>query len=103
MVRSAVSPNTKTVFALPSNLTSLYPKFIVNCRGTGLLTTIFLRRRDKMKRGLLAVSFFFMILTFIGIGYVFSTNGQANAGYAIIPMLLALVSLTAYRLHKHNS
>ena len=56
-----------------------------------------------MKRGLLAVSFFFMILTFIGIGYVLSTNGQANAGYAIIPMLLALVSLTAYRLHKHKS
>jgi hypothetical protein len=56
-----------------------------------------------MKRGLLAISFFFMVLTFVGIGYVLSTNGQANAGYAIIPMLLALVSIAAYRKHKNKS
>jgi hypothetical protein len=56
-----------------------------------------------MKRGLLAVSLFFIILTFVGIGYVLSTSGQANAGYAVIPMLSALVSMAAYRKHKNKS
>lgn len=56
-----------------------------------------------MKKGLLAASIVFIILTFVGIGYVLTTKGQANAGYAIIPMLLALVSMVAYRKHKNIS
>lgn len=50
-----------------------------------------------MKRGLLGASIFFIISTSIGVGYVLSTNGQASAGYAIIPMLFALISIAAYR------
>lgn len=56
-----------------------------------------------MKKMMLAASIFFVILTFIGIANVLSTNGQAHAGYAIIPMLFALISIAAYRKHKNVS
>lgn len=56
-----------------------------------------------MKKSMLALSIFFIILTFVGIAYVLSTKGRANAGYAIIPMLLALISIAVYRNHKNTS
>lgn len=37
------------------------------------------------------LTFIFMIITFIGAGYVLMNNGYANAGYAVIPMLFALI------------
>ncbi len=56
-----------------------------------------------MKKGMLTASIFFIILAFIGIAYVLATNGRANAGYAIIPMLFALISIAAYRKHSNIS
>ncbi|WRK55111.1 hypothetical protein SD457_09975 [Coprobacillaceae bacterium CR2/5/TPMF4] len=44
-----------------------------------------------MKKTYKYLSIFFTILTFIGAGYVLMNNGYANAGYAVIPMLFALI------------
>lgn len=50
----------------------------------------------------LALSIIFSILTFIGAGYVLANRGTAtgNAGYAVIPMLFAIVFSGAYRSSK---
>ena len=39
----------------------------------------------------LIISILFMILTFVGVGYVLINHGQVNAGYAVIPMCFCLV------------
>ena len=39
----------------------------------------------------------FLILTFIGGGYVIMNNGQANAGYAVIPALWSVICFDIYR------
>ena len=57
-------------------------------------------REDAMKKTALVLSVIFIILTFIGAGYVLYNRGQVNAGYAIIPLVFALVSLTFYRKRK---
>lgn len=44
-----------------------------------------------MKKIYKYLSIFFTVLTFIAIGYVFINKENANAGYAIIPMLFALI------------
>ena len=53
-----------------------------------------------MKKTALALSIIFIILTFIGAGYVLYNRGQVNAGYAIIPSLFALASTAFYRNKK---
>lgn len=50
-----------------------------------------------MKKLLLILSIIFIILTFIGAIFVLTSNGTANAGYAVIPMVIALASLAGYR------
>lgn len=50
-----------------------------------------------MKKLLLQLSIVFMALTFAGAWHVLSTQGQANAGYALIPMVFALVFIQLYR------
>lgn len=39
----------------------------------------------------------FMLITFMGAGYVLYNKGQVNAGYAIIPMLFGIVFSLLYR------
>ena len=51
----------------------------------------------EMKRLLLVISIVFIILTFMGAGFVLWNQGRVNAGYAVIPMVLGLVFLAAYR------
>ena len=53
-----------------------------------------------MKKAALALSIIFTILTFVGAGYVLCNGGKVNAGYAAVPMVLALVSITFYRNRK---
>lgn len=36
------------------------------------------------------ISILFMLLTFMGAGYVLINHGHVNAGYAVIPMLFCL-------------
>lgn len=50
-----------------------------------------------MKKVVLILSIMFIILTFIGVGYVLLNKGQVNAGYSVVPMVLALSCLTLYR------
>ena len=53
-----------------------------------------------MKKATLALSIIFTILTFVGAGYVLYNGGKVNAGYAVVPMVFALVSITFYRNRK---
>ncbi|MEG2930488.1 MAG: hypothetical protein RR825_01755 [Ruthenibacterium sp.] len=50
-----------------------------------------------MKKLLMAANILCMLLTFAGAGYILYTGGRANAGYAVIPMVLTLVASWAYR------
>ncbi len=69
--------------------------------GYGILLRIKLRKAinemnlecDVMKKEKIfrILTFIFMILTFIGAGYVLSNKGQVNAGYAIIPSLFCAI------------
>lgn len=45
-----------------------------------------MKKKVSLKLITLIISIFFMILTFIGAGYVLINHGQVNAGYAVIPM-----------------
>ena len=56
-----------------------------------------------MKRALFVVALIFIILSFVGAGYVFYADGQVNAGYAVIPLVFALVCAGGYvALKKEN-
>lgn len=50
-----------------------------------------------MKKIALILSVTFSILTFVGAGYVLVNHGEVNAGYACVPMVLALASMSVYR------
>ena len=50
-----------------------------------------------MKKIMLALSALFIILTFVGAGYVLYNAGSVNTGYAVIPMVLALACVAFYR------
>ena len=43
-----------------------------------------------MKKVALALSIIFIILTFVGAGYIIYNGGKVNAGYAVVPMYLLL-------------
>ena len=57
---------------------------------------------DYMKKILLILSIIFILLTFVGAIYILTSNGTANAGYAVIPMVIALACLAAYRTYKNK-
>lgn len=49
-------------------------------------------KSEKVKcKIFLILQIVFIILTFAGAGYVFLNDGKANAGYAVVPMLGALI------------
>lgn len=50
-----------------------------------------------MKILFLLLTILFSLSTFLGAGYVITTAGEANAGFACVPMALTLASLTTYR------
>ena len=49
-----------------------------------------------MKKLLLILSIVFNILAIAGAVYVLTSNGTANAGYAVIPMVIGISCLTGY-------
>lgn len=49
-----------------------------------------------MKKFTLIISILFIVLTFIGAGYVLFHHGNINAGYAVIPMVFAITSTSLY-------
>lgn len=52
------------------------------------------------KKLALALSVIFIILTFVGAGYVLLNDGKVNAGYACVPMVFALISISFYRKYR---
>lgn len=48
----------------------------------------------------LILSVISIILTFVGAGYILCSGGKANAGYACVPMVFTLISISFYR--KYN-
>lgn len=53
-----------------------------------------------MKRLALVLSAVFIILTFAGSGYIIFNDGNASAGYACVPMVFTLISLSFYQKYK---
>ena len=45
-------------------------------------------KKEKIFR---ILTFIFMIVTFLGAGYVLYNKGQVNAGYAVIPSLFCAI------------
>lgn len=56
-----------------------------------------------MKKLLFVLSIIFIILTFTGASYVLTLGGTANAGYAVIPMVFALICSSGYRPYRDKS
>lgn len=50
-----------------------------------------------MKKLAFLLSVLFVVLTFAGAIYVLYHKGAVNAGYAAIPMIFALASMSFYR------
>ena len=53
-----------------------------------------------MKKIAFMSSTVFIILTFVGAGYVLCSNGKANAGYAVVKMFFEIASISTYRNKK---
>ena len=53
-----------------------------------------------MKKLLLILSIAFNVLAIVGGIYVLTSNGTANAGYAVIPMVIGLSCLAGHRAYK---
>ena len=53
-----------------------------------------------IKKLALILSMIFIILTFVGAGYILFNGGKVNAGYACVPMVLAFISLSFNRKYK---
>lgn len=45
-------------------------------------------KKEKIFR---IITLVFIVLTFIGAGYVFINKGEVNAGYAVIPSLFSVI------------
>ncbi len=55
-----------------------------------------------MKKLLLILWITFSILTIAGAIYVIVSGGKVNAGYAVVPMVIALASASGYRAYPSN-
>ncbi len=55
-----------------------------------------------LKKVLLVLSIFFIILTFAGAVYVLLHKGQVSAGYSAVPMLWAALFTTTYNKVKKD-
>lgn len=58
----------------------------------------------KREKTFQILALIFLVLTFVGAGYVLINKGQVNAGYAVIPMCIGLffVNLTRMEQNKNN-
>ena len=55
-----------------------------------------------MKKLIFLLFIVFIVLTFVGAFYVLSNRGTANAGYAVIPMVLSIACLNIYNIFKNK-
>lgn len=56
-----------------------------------LIAEVLMKKKVSLKLLTLIISILFMVLTFVGAGYVLINHGQVNAGYAVIPMCFFLL------------
>ncbi len=57
---------------------------------------------NTVKKAAFIVGILFLILTFIGGGYVIINHGEVNAGYAAVPSLWAVICLGYSRKRAKN-
>lgn len=58
-------------------------------------------KRESIKMKIFkSLMIIFLILTFIGVGYVFYKDGNVNAGFAVIPSVFCIISSSLYRNSK---
>lgn len=55
-----------------------------------------------MKKAALILGIIFLVLTFIGGGYVLINHGQVNAGYAVVPGTWTMICFGGYRNGKRD-
>ena len=55
-----------------------------------------------MKKTALILGIIFLVLTFIGGGYVFMNHGKVNAGYAVVPRIWTMICFAYYRNKTQN-
>ena len=55
-----------------------------------------------MKKAALILGIIFLVLTFVGGGYVLINHGQVNAGYAVVPGTWAMICFGFYRSEKRD-
>ena len=53
-----------------------------------------------MKRIVFILALTFTLLTLAGAGYVLASHGEANAGFAVVPLVLALACISYLRMLK---
>ena len=56
-----------------------------------------MRRETKLKQLALVLGLVCVALTLAGAGYALLSHGRGNPGYALIPLIFALVCLSVYR------
>lgn len=50
-----------------------------------------------MRKATFLFSVIFAVLSLVGVGYVLYNGGEVSAGYAFIPMVLAVICISSYR------
>ncbi len=60
-------------------------------------------KRKLLKKIFLILSIVFIVLTWTGAIYVIYNKGQANAGFAVIPMLFAVFFVSIHNKTKKRS
>lgn len=68
--------------------------------GKGIFDKVESTEKIMKKKLALALSVIFIILTLVGAGYVLLNGGKVNAGYACVPMVFALISISFYRKYR---
>ena len=54
-------------------------------------------QKSKIQKVAFAVFWLFMLVTFMGITFVLMNQGRVRAGYAVIPAVIAIISISIYR------
>lgn len=54
-------------------------------------------QKSTVQKVSLVMFFVFALLTFIGITYILVNQGRVNAGFAVVPMLFGVITMTIYR------
>ena len=57
---------------------------------------------ELMKKAALILGIIFLVLTFVGGGYVLINHGQVNAGYAVVPGIWTMICFGFYRSGKRD-